>query len=62
MNPHDGPGRGIGASLLRKEDRRHLLGASMSSRMCASRACRISPLSAASFACARLEHRQAGGA
>jgi len=28
MNSHDGPGRWIGASLLRKEDRRHLLGAS----------------------------------
>jgi aerobic carbon-monoxide dehydrogenase large subunit len=28
MNSHDGPGRCIGASLLRKEDNRHLLGAS----------------------------------
>jgi carbon-monoxide dehydrogenase large subunit len=28
MNSHDGPGRWIGASLLRKEDNRHLLGAS----------------------------------
>ena len=28
MNSHDGPGSWIGASLLRKEDRRHLLGAS----------------------------------
>jgi carbon-monoxide dehydrogenase large subunit len=28
MKPHDGPGRWIGASLLRKEDNRHLLGAS----------------------------------
>ncbi|MEH2472115.1 carbon-monoxide dehydrogenase large subunit [Nitrobacteraceae bacterium AZCC 2161] len=28
MNSHDGPGRWIGASLLRKEDCRHLLGAS----------------------------------
>ena len=28
MNSHDGPGRWIGASLLRKEDNRHLLGSS----------------------------------